>query len=62
MPDDYRNVRRTAVTIASGRPLAPGEAARIDLDDPHDKALVDDGALVKAETADAETGKEKKAR
>ena len=54
MSDEYVNVSRTAVTLASGRPLAPGEADKINPKDPHDQALVDDGLLLKAET-----GKEK---
>lgn len=69
---DYVNVSRAAVTLASGRPLAPGEADQIDPKDPHDQGLVNDGLLVVAETAEetppakalpakAETGKEKSA-
>ena len=46
---DYANVSRSAVTLASGRPLAPGETGKPNLKDPHDQALVDDGVLVKAE-------------
>jgi len=53
---EYVNVSRHAVTLASGRPLAPGEADKIDLKHPNDKGLVDDGSLVQAET-----GKEKSA-
>lgn len=50
----YVNVARHAVTLASGRPLAPGEDGQIDPKHPNDKGLVDDGSLVPAET-----GKEK---
>lgn len=51
MPE-YRNIASHAVTLASGRPLAVGDAAEIDPKDPHDKALVDDGTLIKAENPD----------
>lgn len=52
MPDEYRNISSHAVTLASGRPLAIGDAAEINLKDPHDKALLDDGTLIKAEQTD----------
>jgi hypothetical protein len=38
--------------LASGRTVAPGEkvpTGAVDLKDPHDKRLVDEGVLVKAE-------------
>lgn len=45
MPDDeYRNVRSTPVPLASGRILGPGDASAVS-DDPHDQALIADGAL-----------------
>jgi hypothetical protein len=51
MPDDYRNRETHAVTLASGRPLAPGDAAPLTTDepgdvDPHDQGLLDEGSLV----------------
>jgi hypothetical protein len=48
---EYRNVTNHAITLASGRPLAPGDKASVDLNDnPYDKALVDEGHLAKVET------------
>ncbi len=38
-----------ADTLASGRPIAPGDelaAAAVDLDSPHDKRLLQDGVLI----------------
>lgn len=46
MPDEYRNRLTHAVTLASGRPLAPGDAGPINLDDPHDQGLLDEGSLI----------------
>jgi hypothetical protein len=46
MPDDYRNRETHAVTLASGRPLAPGETSPLNLDDPHDQALLEQGSVV----------------
>lgn len=49
MADKYRYIGRHADHLASGRPLAPGDAiaaSHINLDDPHDKALVDDGRII----------------
>lgn len=48
--DDWTNVSSHAVTLASGRPLAPGDHAECDMKDEHDKALRDSGQLVKTET------------
>lgn len=48
---EYRNIGLHAVSLASGTPLAPGDTGIPDLKDLHDKALVDDGALVPVETA-----------
>lgn len=45
------NARRSPQDIASGRMLAPGEivaADEVDLESAHDRALVDEGALIKA--------------
>jgi hypothetical protein len=54
----YRNASTHAVTLASGRPLAPGEDAPTDLKDPHDQQLAADGALTKVEQPDTkERGK-----
>lgn len=40
------------VDVADGRTLAPGEAITdLDLDDPHNAALVEDGALLETEDA-----------
>ncbi len=52
MPDStsYTNVSTHAQPLASGRILAPGDTASLELDNPHDKALVSDGALAKTET------------
>jgi hypothetical protein len=49
MSEPHVNVSRSAVTLSSGQPLAPGETGEPNLKDPHDKALVDDGLLAKAE-------------
>lgn len=51
MPDEYRNRETHAVTLASGRPLAPGDAAPLTTDEhgevlPHDQLLVEEGSLV----------------
>lgn len=54
--DTFRNVSDHAVTLASGQPLAPGEAAESDMKDPHDKTLRNEGLLTKADD-----DKEKKA-
>lgn len=47
---EWTNVSSHAVTLASGRPLAPGESAPCDMKTPNDKALRDGGHLVKTET------------
>lgn len=49
-PQDWTNVSSHAQSLASGRPLAPGESAPCDMKDPHDQALRDAGALVKTES------------
>jgi hypothetical protein len=46
---EWTNVSTTPQSLASGRPLAPGESAACDLTDPHDVALRDAGHLVKSE-------------
>ena len=50
MADQYRNVSSHALTLASGQPLAPGDAGDTDMTDPHDKALRDEGRLAKVDT------------
>lgn len=50
MPDQWRNVSAHVQPLASGRPVAPGEACELS-DDPHDRALRCSGAFVAAETA-----------
>lgn len=47
--DGWTNVSSHPVTLASGRPLAPGEHADTDMKDPHDKGLRDSGQLIKTE-------------
>lgn len=47
---DYVNVSRAPVPLASGQVLAPGEAGPANMRDDHDKALRDDGALLKSDT------------
>lgn len=46
---DYVNVSRAPATLASGRVLAPGETGPADMRDDHDKALRDDGTLLKTD-------------
>jgi hypothetical protein len=60
MPPDYRNSSDHAVTLASGRPLAPGDDGPADLKDPHDKRLIDDGVLVPVEPAEPEPKEQSK--
>ena len=53
----YRNVRLAAQDLASGRVIAPGEvvlADDVDLDDPHDAALVADGLLIEADVPEVD--------
>lgn len=40
------NVANHPIDLSSGRTLAPGEEAEADLDDTHNKSLVDDGLAV----------------
>lgn len=51
---EFRNVSAHAQPLASGRLIAPGDTANIDLKDkdldPHDRALVEGGAFVEVET------------
>lgn len=56
--DSYTNVSTHAQPLASGRVLAPGETADLDLKDPHDELLVTDGILVKTETGKPRARKE----
>jgi hypothetical protein len=56
-PDEYFNVTDHPITLQTGQPVAAGEGCVPDLDQPHDKAFVDEGALVKADKP-----KEEKAR
>lgn len=51
--DTHRNRETHAVSLASGRSLAPGETGSPDPGDPHDKALLDAGSFVEVdETVD----------
>jgi hypothetical protein len=45
----YVNASGHPITLASGAPLAFGEPGEPDLNDRHDKALVDDGLLIQAD-------------
>lgn len=51
MPDQWRNVSAHVQPLASGRLVAAGELCEPNLDDPHDKTLITDGALIAAETS-----------
>lgn len=42
----HRFVGSHPVDIDTGRVLEPGETVSLDKDDPHNKALIDDGVLV----------------
>ena len=45
----YMNVKRNATMLASGRPVAPSERVTLrddEWDDPHNKALIEDGVLL----------------
>jgi len=53
----YLNVSRHAVTLASGTPLAPGEVGEPDFTTEHDRALKDDGSLLRASEPDTPTAK-----
>lgn len=50
MADSYTNVSTHAQPLASGRVLAPGDTADLELDNDHDKSLLSDGALAATET------------
>jgi hypothetical protein len=61
----YLYVGTHSGVLASGQPVAPTElidAKRIDTDDPHDAALIEDGVLVphtpKAKTKKPQSGEE----
>lgn len=47
----HRNVTAHAQPLASGRLVAPGDSCEPDLEDPHDRALIAEGALVPAQTS-----------
>jgi hypothetical protein len=49
-PQEWTNVSSGPVTLASGRPLAPGEHGPSDMKHPHDQGLRDGGLLVEHET------------
>lgn len=49
MPE-YRNVSTVPVPLASGQIIAIGDTCDPDLNEPHDKNLVKDGALLPVET------------
>lgn len=40
------NVGSHSVDLDDGRVLAPGEQATVDIDDPHNKVLVDQGSVL----------------
>jgi hypothetical protein len=49
MSEKYLFVGYHADTLASGRPVAPGDAVpagAVDPKDPHDRALLDEGRLI----------------
>lgn len=50
MPDEYRNVSTVPVPLASGQIIATGDTCEPDPKEPHDRDLVDAGALVPVET------------
>lgn len=54
---EFRNVSAHAQPLASGRLVAPGATAKLDLDDPHEKALAGPGGSF----VPVETGKTKNA-
>ena len=58
MPDttSYTNVSTHPQPLASGRILAPGETADLDLEHAHDNALHQDGVLAATETRTDYTG------
>jgi hypothetical protein len=47
---EFVNVSTHPQSLVSGRVLAPGESAEVS-DDPHDRALIADGALIERETS-----------
>jgi hypothetical protein len=53
----HRNRATHPVSLASGRPLAPGEEGKADLRDPHDQALMDAGHLIQVDESKSETKK-----
>lgn len=50
MSEPHRNISGHVQPLASGRLVAPDETCEPDLNDPHDLALVESGALAPAET------------
>jgi hypothetical protein len=52
---EWVNASTHAVTLASGRPLAPGDRAACDMKDPHDQALRDAGHLIQADDREAKS-------
>jgi hypothetical protein len=48
--DQWRNVSAHVQPLASGRLVAPGDTSGLDPDDPHDAALIEDGAFAKVDT------------
>jgi hypothetical protein len=49
MPDQYVNAAGHGLTLASGRPLGAGDSGPANPEDPHDKALIAEGLLVKVD-------------
>jgi len=55
MSKEYVNVSGAAVNITAGQMLAPGVPTdKVDPKDDHDKALIEAGTLIPAETGDKE--------
>lgn len=55
---EWINSTSSAVTLASGQSLGPGERGIADMQDDHDKGLRDDGSLIKADPPSKQGEKE----
>lgn len=54
-PTEWVNVSNHAVSLDTGQVLAPGEdPVEVDMTKPHNKALRDEGILIRAQTAQTE--------